>query len=274
MYCRRYYQNAMQVALERDDWSCFQTEESMYYQENGEVRKREENLLREHHFHIFLNGTPYAVLVCTPMQLTALVVGHLATSCIIADVSDIKKIEYNEDNSNCQVWLWKENVAEYIDKEWITSSENNQKIYEALKVPEVRENTFVWKPEWITAMAEMFRKDTELHASTHGTHSCFLGRGGKILYVCEDIGRHNALDKAVGMGMLNGIALSDCMIYISGRVPLDMLGKIIRTRIPLIASNTVPTSQSVALAKQKNITLIGKARPNGFIIYADGRKDG
>lgn len=95
-----------------------------------------------------------------------------------------------------------------------------------------------------------------------------MAQEDKALYVCEDIGRHNTLDKVVGMGILNGISLSECIVFFSGRVPLDILEKIIRASIPLVASNTVPTKQSVDLAKEKEIILIGKVRTKEFTIYA------
>ena len=79
--------------------------------------------------------------------------------------------------------------------------------------------------EWIFSMAKQFEKGTKLHDMTSSTHSCMLARRGEILFTCEDIGRHNAIDKAVGYGINSGITLSECILYTSGRVPVDMAEK-------------------------------------------------
>ena len=55
-------------------------------------------------------------------------------------------------------------------------------------------------------------------------------------FKAEDIGRHNAVDKAVGYAVLNDIPLSGCMIFTSGRVPVDMVEKVIVAGIPVLVS--------------------------------------
>lgn len=248
---------------------CYIKMKSKFYGKDEIERQQEECILREHHFRIYLNGKPYAKLICTPLQLTALVVGHLITGGLITGLEEIRDISYEKEYTECQVWLHKECQ---ICEEIITSSENNQYLYRNNLNILPRNKEFQWKPQWIFEMAQLFQKDTELHACTHGTHSCFLAEGGRVLYVCEDIGRHNALDKAVGMGILNGVDLSKCMLFISGRVPLDMMSKVVNSGVPLIASNTIPTEQSIEMARREHVTLIGKAKVKGFCVYVDERE--
>lgn len=73
---------------------------------------------------------------------------------------------------------------------------------------------------------------------------------GRILCACEDIGRHNALDKAVGSVLLAGVPLSECMLYTSGRVPMDMVRKAIRAGVPALVSKTMPTVQSLGAGRR------------------------
>ena len=80
-------------------------------------------------------------------------------------------------------------------------------------------------------------------------------RAGRILYQCEDLGRHNALDKAVGCALADGVPLGECVLYTSGRVPVDMVRKAIRAGVPALVSKTMPTVQSVELAEEYGLRL-------------------
>ena len=75
------------------------------------------------------------------------------------------------------------------------------------------------------------------------------------------------MDKAVGYALLNGIPLSECMVFTSGRVPVDMVEKVIAAGIPVLVSKSVPTAESVELAKKYNLTLICKAWPDRCEVY-------
>jgi FdhD protein len=127
-----------------------------------------------------------------------------------------------------------------------------------------------WKEEWVFALADIFAQDTRLHKSTAGTHSCMLAKEGQVLVSWEDIGRHNAMDKAIGWGMKAGVDLAGCMLYTSGRMPVDMVRKAIRAGIPVLAGKAVPTFQSVELAQRYGLTLIGGARPDRMKVYSRG----
>ena len=92
-------------------------------------------------------------------------------------------------------------------------------------------------------------------ASTHAVHSCLLLRAGRILYRCEDLGRHNALDKAVGCALTEGVPLAECVLFTSGRVPVDMVRKAIRAGVPALVSKSMPTVQSLELAEEYGLKL-------------------
>lgn len=109
----------------------------------------------------------------TPVQLTALVVGHLVTSGIISLVEDIDLIKYNQDNTICEVWLKKKRIVDGINENGFTLNKNKQKFYNCVEAKGIRNTPFFWEPKWITNLAAFFSKDTELHAMTHGTHSFF-----------------------------------------------------------------------------------------------------
>jgi FdhD protein len=128
-----------------------------------------------------------------------------------------------------------------------------------------------WKEEWIFSLAKAFEGGTPIHTATGGAHSCYLALEGKLLYCCEDLGRHNALDKVIGLAMRDGVDLHHVVLYTSGRVPTDMAMKAIRAGIPILVSKTTPTNLAVELAEQYGLTLICSAKSNRFVTYTKTR---
>ncbi len=124
-----------------------------------------------------------------------------------------------------------------------------------------------WKDEWIFKLAETFVKESRIHKSTQGTHCCYLSIAGEVLYAAEDIGRHNALDKAIGYAVMNHLDLMKCILYVTGRVPTDMIKKAVGAGIPLLVTKAVPTDQAIEMARYYNLTLICKAWPDRFEIF-------
>lgn len=98
-------------------------------------------------------------------------------------------------------------------------------------------------------MADAFADGSPLHGITFATHSCILAQKDHILFSCEDIGRHNALDKVIGYALRHNIDLHQCMVYSSGRIPTDMTLKVIHAGIPILSSKASPTSEAIDLAK-------------------------
>ena len=113
-----------------------------------------------------------------------------------------------------------------------------------------------WEASQVFSLAERFLSEMPLHRQTKSAHSCFLARGDTLLFQCEDIGRHNALDKVIGYALRNGVDLTRCMVYSSGRIPTDMAVKVIRAGIPILISKATPSSEAVALAERCGLTLI------------------
>ena len=111
------------------------------------------------------------------------------------------------------------------------------------------------QPEWVDALAAAMSAGLPLYQATHAVHSCFVLHRGHIFCACEDIGRHNALDKAVGCALTEGVPLAECVLFTSGRVPVDMVRKAIRAGVPALVSKSMPTVQSLELAEEYGLKL-------------------
>ncbi|MBI4799545.1 MAG: formate dehydrogenase accessory sulfurtransferase FdhD [Desulfarculus sp.] len=111
---------------------------------------------------------------------------------------------------------------------------------------------------------------------TGGTHAAALGMPqGRIIGVAEDIGRHNALDKALGLALRGQGQAFDpghCLAMLSGRLSYEMALKVARVGIPLVASVSAPTALCVALLERLNITLVAFCRPPRATVYTHPRR--
>jgi FdhD protein len=83
----------------------------------------------------------------------------------------------------------------------------------------------------------------------------------------EDVGRHNTIDKLVGRAAMDGVDIEGRLLLVSGRVSSEMLLKAAVMGCPVIASRNSPTSMSITLAEELNITLIGYVRRSTLRVY-------
>src|SRR5438477_46244 len=92
---------------------------------------------------------------------------------------------------------------------------------------------------------------------------------GELKIAREDIGRHNAVDKAIGRAFLDGsLPLDRHLLLVSGRASFEIVQKALAAGIPIIAAVSAPSTLAVSFARESNQTLIGFLRPPSFNIYA------
>ncbi|MCR4807189.1 MAG: formate dehydrogenase accessory sulfurtransferase FdhD [Lachnospiraceae bacterium] len=235
---------------------------------DGREEDGERAVISEHLLTVIINEQPVYRLVCTASDLKELVAGRLLTDGIISKADDIYKIYFCKYENEASVFLnndiaWEESIMKVP-----TCCTGNRTFAVKEQENKLRKlSGHEWKREWVFNLTEEFSKGSSIHDKTGGSHVCILAREGKTLYVSEDIGRHNAVDKAVGYALLNDILLSECMLFTSGRVPTDMVEKVIAAGIPVLVSKSVPTKESVKLAHEYGLTLICRAWPDKCEVF-------
>ncbi len=226
----------------------------------------------EHIMEIFLNERLIVRLVCTPDNLEELVMGRLLSSGYITGQEDVECIYICENGQRAKVYLSKEIVLEESMKVEQTCCTANRQIWNPQDNMMKRLPKAYYSAQWIFGLADEFAKGSKIHKRTKGTHSCILMYDGKIVYGAEDIGRHNALDKALGFAVINGYEREKCILFTSGRIPVDMAEKVVRAKIPVLVSKAVPTNMAVRMAKEYNLTLICKAWQDSYEVFFDAEE--
>lgn len=219
-----------------------------YIGRDGTEQDVAQPVLNEHELTVTVNETLTMSFVCLPQYLPELVIGHLASQRLIHSAEEIWNLSFNESGTYAEVTL-------------------THSLPETLPEP-VSAVSAPCQKEWVFALADRFADGMPIHQQTTATHSCFLAIKDQILFECEDIGRHNALDKAIGYALLEELSLQDCIVYSSGRVPTDMLCKALYAGIPILVSKGAPTAKAVELARRYHMTLICAARRDRLKLFS------
>jgi FdhD protein len=124
------------------------------------------------------------------------------------------------------------------------------------------------KTSWLYALSKIINTTPSLYLEAGAIHGCVLCERDIPLIYMEDVGRHNAVDKIAGYMFLNGIKPKGKMFYTTGRLTSEMVIKAVQMEIPILISRSGFTAWGVDLARQANLTLIGRARGKRFLALA------
>jgi FdhD protein len=228
-------------------------------------------IAEEKPLHIFLNRIQYATIFCSPTNLKELAVGHLLTEDIINSLEEIAGINFKEEGI-CQIKL-KPSVN--IRNRLKLSQKMSRIILSACggshqpskKLPKIKSNIKV-KAETIQKCVNNLNYIAETFRKTGGVHAAALYKSdGTLVAFAEDVGRHNAVDKVIGMSALAKVNFSECFLAVSGRLTGDMVFKAAKMGLPIVASLAAALDSGVDIAKTVNLTLIGFVRGKRMNIY-------
>jgi FdhD protein len=240
--------------------------------ENNGQRRIKDAVSIEKDIIVRLNDEEFVALMCTPVMVKELAVGFLLSEGLIAKKDDISGIDYNEvdgvvsigiknylkdANKNNRLQTLTSGCGRGLASDFIKGFTKEKRIESSIKI--------VSKD--IADISKEFINMSSVYKETGGVHSAALWDGRKIEVFCEDIGRHNAIDKVFGYCLLNGISVIDKIVLTSGRISSDVLIKISRRGVPVVISRNAPTSLAVEMAYFLGITLIGFVRGQRMNVY-------
>lgn len=231
-------------------------------------------------FAVFVNGRHALTAMISPTELEEFVTGFLYTEKIISKLEDIESLRIEEQGGreegistsglSANV-LTKNPFSIMLSGKTVLSGCGGDTSYlDADRLPKIQSDLTI-DPSTV----KNIMKDTlasELHTRTGGIHIVGLFGPEGRLCVMEDIGRHNALDKAIGYGLKYGVDFSRTIVASSGRLSSEMIRKCLIANIPIIASRGATTTLAIRLGEQSGLTILGFVRGQKMNVYTGAER--
>lgn len=140
-------------------------------------------------------------------------------------------------------------------------------VHVALALPVLPDTAPLERAAIARAMSQFYELQT-LQQATGAVHAAaWCNSDGEVRWLREDVGRHNALDKLIGVLALTDVDAASGFIAVTSRASFEMVQKTAVARVPLLAAVSAPTSFAVATAERVGLTLVGFARQQDLVVY-------
>jgi FdhD protein len=231
-----------------------------------------DTIAEEKPLHLFLNTTYWATILCSPMNLEDMAVGHLLSEGVIKSIKEIEEIKSEE--NTCTVKLTPNiNVENRVKlsrlhTRIIPSACGGSSPYQYKgKTPKVKSNLQV-KATIVFDCVNQLNTKAEIFRRTGGVHvASIYSSDGSMVAIAEDVGRHNAVDKSIGSAALKNVDFGECFLALSGRISGDVAFKAAKVGLPIVASLAAALSSGIEMAESTNLTLAGFVRGKRMNIY-------
>lgn len=228
---------------------------------NNQYEEVKENVVKDETITLTINGEISRSLSAIEDSLKEFAVGYLFNENMVKSLEDIKKIEIDGVQINAEI----DDTLLRTNETVLCSDSAGGWRSKIKEVNPVESDLQVNVKELLDRIDEL-KNNAEIWQATGGTHVAGIVHNGQFV-VKEDVSRHVAVDKVIGYGLLNGFNLNQSYVIYSGRMPADMVIKMSRAGVPILASNAAPANSGYNIAKKGNITLVGFLRGQRCNIY-------
>ncbi|MGH6948740.1 MAG: formate dehydrogenase accessory sulfurtransferase FdhD [Kiloniellales bacterium] len=232
----------------------------------------ETSVVVERPLTLYLNGQEIVTMMTIGDFPDYLAVGYLLNQNMLLPDDRITEVEHDPELDVVVVRTERETDYEEKLKKKIRTSgcaqgtvfgDLMEKFEEVRLAPEAR-----LKTSWLYALSRKINAVPSLYLEAGAIHGCVLAVEDRPLIYMEVVGRHNAVDKIAGYMFLEGIGPEDKIFYTTGRLTSEMVIKTVQMGIPILVSRSGFTAWGVDLARQANLTLIGRAKGRRFLALA------
>jgi len=230
----------------------------------------EAGVVIEKELPIYINDRLLVTASIAPALEKEFVVGYLFGQGFIESINELKSVII--EGNTARVTLKNNGKVSSGRAEAnyrIVSGGGRSAYFEETYFSEIKTDMKITKQEIFQAMNALF-KSAGLYGETEGVHAAGLfTAGASPICIVEDIGRHNTLDKIIGYVLLNKVDCSHTFLVSTGRMASEMVTKICRSGIPVVATKTAVTDKGLEIGKKCGLTIIGFVRDTGTKIHTD-----
>ena len=239
--------------------------------EDKQKKELKDYVVKESFYEVIINKKRKFTLSCSPVKIKELILGRLFSEGLVYNYSQIKEI--NIRSNKIEVVLnkiddqeKKENINNENDKYNKEKNKSIDKIINKKFNNKIKANIVFNIIEELSNRSEVFKK-------TGGVHNAILSDNvGNIITFREDIGRHNTVDKIIAYILKNEINIENKVLAISSRISAEIVKKVANINIPIIISQSPPSTKAINIAQKEAITIIGFVRKRRMNIYTSEKR--
>ena len=242
--------------------------------ENG--KKVKSKVINEQSLTIFLNNQEIVTLMSIGDHPKYLAIGYLLNQNMLKKSDKISRVEIDKELNVVVVRTKRKTNYENKLKKKITTSGCAigtifGDIFDEIQKIKLKSKKKI-KHKWIYEISKKITLTPSLYLEAGAIHGCAIIQNNKPLIYMEDVGRHNAVDKIAGYMFLKKIRSSNKIFYTTGRLTSEMVIKTIKMGIPILISRSGFTAWGVELAKESNLTLIGRAKGKKYLVLSGEKR--
>lgn len=243
--------------------------------------KQLDNIAEEVPVSLVYNGEPHVVMLTSPADLEDFALGFSITENIISKPSDLLSVRvyYHTNGIEVRLQIPEQYFLCITDKGRNLTGRTGcglcgaSTLKQAIRQPKPVSGDMIFSAsEMNSALTEM-RKQQKINQLTGAVHAAaWVLPGQGVQYVREDVGRHNALDKLIGLLLRIGKDPADGFIVVTSRASYEMVQKTASVGVSLLAAISAPTGLAIRLADEAKVTLVGFARDEQHVVYTHPRR--
>ncbi|MDP9892550.1 FdhD protein [Variovorax boronicumulans] len=224
------------------------------------------------------NGISHAVMLATPLDLEDFALGFSLSEGILDAAHELYSVDIAPSDLGITVRLQVSSAAFNRLKQrrrtiagrtgcGLCGTESLAHV--SRELPVLGDAAVALERQAIARAMSQFQSLQTLQQATGAVHAAaWCSAEGEVMWLREDVGRHNALDKLIGALASNDIDASAGFIAVTSRASFEMVQKTAMAGVPLLAAVSAPTSFAVATAERARLTLVGFARKDDLAVYS------
>ena len=245
------------------------------------VSTTSENLIEEVPVSLEWNGERHVVMMATPTDLEAFAIGFSITEGIVGSAAQILAVDVAPTANGVGILI---RIPQQLPRMVAERSQPGtsscglcgmRDMQAVMRAPESVRCERTFSPSAIFRAMRDLPGFQKIGAQTGAAHAAgFALPTGEIVEVCEDAGRHNALDKLVGKLSMGRIEPASGFLVLTSRASLEMVKKAATAGFPMLCAISAATGLAVRMAEETGLTLVTFARGEQFVCFAHAERIG